>query len=141
MAAPLRQRRPGQAETSWTQIAGVEGTVIYGLEGVIALGVPGADAPLRVYRRTSGVSFASKGEWKSISLPPDPPPMAHQELVRCILEDDTPRGTRGTPATSPRSCSPPTSRTEPVVVSSCGPRSEGCIRPGMPLYHFSEAVQ
>jgi predicted dehydrogenase len=83
----------GTAETSWTQVAGVEGTVIYGLEGVIALGVPGADSALRLYQRTSGTSFASKGEWWSIDLPPDPPPVAHRELVDCILEERTPRGT------------------------------------------------
>src|SRR5262249_36542356 len=59
----------GTAETSWTQVAGVEGTVIYGLEGVIALGIPGADSALRLYQRTSGTSFASKGEWWSIELP------------------------------------------------------------------------
>jgi len=64
---------------------------IYGLEGVIALGVPGAE-PLRVYRRTSGVSFSSKGEWKPVSLPPDAPAAAHRELVDCILEDRAPRG-------------------------------------------------
>jgi predicted dehydrogenase len=82
----------GTAETSWTQQGSVEGTVIYGLEGAIALGVPGAD-PLRLYQRSSGVSFASKGEWKAIPLKPDPPPAAHRELVDCILEDRTPRGT------------------------------------------------
>ncbi len=83
----------GTAETAWTQVAGVEGTVIYGLEGVIALGVPGAEAPLRLFRRTSGVSFASKGEWKEIAVPADPPPIAHRELIDCILEDRAPRGT------------------------------------------------
>jgi predicted dehydrogenase len=82
----------GVAETSWTQQGSVEGTIIYGLEGAIAVGVPGSD-PLRVYRRSEGVSFASKGEWKSIALKPDPPPAAHRELVECILEDRTPRGT------------------------------------------------
>jgi predicted dehydrogenase len=82
----------GTAETSWTQQGSVEGTIIYGLEGTIALGIPGSD-PLRVYRRASGVSFASKGGWKPIPLPPDPPAAAHRELVDCILEDRTPRGT------------------------------------------------
>jgi predicted dehydrogenase len=83
----------GTAETAWTELAHVEGTVIYGLDGVIALNVPGASNPLRVYRRTSGVSFASKGEWKAIPLEPDPPAAAHRELVECILEDRPPRGT------------------------------------------------
>jgi UDP-N-acetylglucosamine 3-dehydrogenase len=83
----------GTAETAWTQLANVEGTVIYGLEGVIALGMPGTDAKLRVYRRTSGVSFASKGEWETVPVKPDPPVAAHRELVNCILEDRTPRGT------------------------------------------------
>jgi UDP-N-acetylglucosamine 3-dehydrogenase len=83
----------GTAETAWTELAHVEGTVIYGLEGVIALGIPGAEGPLRLYRRTSGVSFASKGEWQTISLPPDPVAAPHRELVESILEDRQPRGT------------------------------------------------
>lgn len=83
----------GTAETAWTQVAAVEGTLIYGLEGVIELGDPGARYPLQLYRRTSGVSFASKGEWKAIPLQPDPPAAAHRELVDCILEDRAPRGT------------------------------------------------
>jgi predicted dehydrogenase len=83
----------GTAETAWTELAHVEGTVIYGLEGVIALNIPGAPDPLRVYRRTSGVSFTSKGEWKAVPLKPDPVAAAHRELVDCILEDRTPRGT------------------------------------------------
>jgi predicted dehydrogenase len=83
----------GTAETSWTQVANLEGTIIYGLDGVIALGVPGAEAPLRLYRRTSGASFASKGEWKVVPVKPDPVAVAHRELVDCILEDRVPRGT------------------------------------------------
>lgn len=82
----------GTAETAWTQLANVEGTVIYGLEGVIALNFPGSD-PLRIYRRTAGASFASKGEWKTVPVKPDPPAAAHRELVDCILEDRAPRGT------------------------------------------------
>jgi predicted dehydrogenase len=83
----------GTAETGWTELAHVEGTVIYGLEGVIALNVPGSPDPLRIYRRTSGVSFAAKGEWKAVPLKPDSPAAAHRELVDCILEDRPPRGT------------------------------------------------
>jgi predicted dehydrogenase len=83
----------GTAETAWTELAHVEGTVIYGLEGVIELSTPGARYPLQLYRRTAGVSFASKGEWKAVPLPPDPPAAAHRELVDCILEDRPPRGT------------------------------------------------
>jgi predicted dehydrogenase len=83
----------GTAETAWTQVTSVEGTVIYGLEGVIELGAPGARYPLQLYRRASGVSFASKGEWNAVPLQPDPPAAAHRELVDCILEDRTPRGT------------------------------------------------
>jgi len=83
----------GTAETSWTQQGSVEGTVIYGLDGAIALGIPGSPDPLRVYRRKSGVSFDSKGDWKPVTLKPDPPAAAHRELVDCILEDRAPRGT------------------------------------------------
>jgi predicted dehydrogenase len=83
----------GTAETAWTQVTGVEATVIYGLDGVIELGAPGARYSLQLYRRSSGVSFASKGEWTTIPLEPDLPAAAHRELVDCILEDRSPRGT------------------------------------------------
>jgi predicted dehydrogenase len=83
----------GTAETAWTELSRVEGAVIYGLEGVIAVNVPGHTDPLRLYRRTSGASFASKGEWRTIPVKPDPPAAAHRELVDCILEDRQPRGT------------------------------------------------
>jgi UDP-N-acetylglucosamine 3-dehydrogenase len=83
----------GTAETAWTQVTGVEGTLIYGLEGVIELSTPCARYPLQLYRRSSGISFASKGEWKAVPLEPDVPAAAHRELVDCILEDRIPRGT------------------------------------------------
>jgi predicted dehydrogenase len=83
----------GTAETSWTEQARVEGTVIYGTDGVIHLHAPGHESKLRLYRRSSGVSFRSRGEWFEIELPPEPTAAPHRHFVEAILTDQTPLGT------------------------------------------------
>ncbi len=80
------------AETSWTQLAGVEGTVIYGTEGVLTLGWPGHE-PLRLYRRVGGTSFGSKVECQGIEVPKDPPALVHRHFVECLREGKKPLGT------------------------------------------------
>lgn len=82
----------GTAETSWTSLGNTEGTTIWGTEGLIALGQP--DHPrLRVFRRTSGVSFGSKGEWETPELKPDPTAAPHRHFVECIRKGVQPFGT------------------------------------------------
>jgi predicted dehydrogenase len=83
----------GTAETAWTELAHVEGTVIYGTEGVLALHLPPHRNELRLYRRTSGVSFQSRGEWLTVETPPDPTAAPHRHFVQAILEDRRPLGT------------------------------------------------
>jgi D-xylose 1-dehydrogenase (NADP+, D-xylono-1,5-lactone-forming) len=82
----------GTAETAWTQVTGVESTVIYGLEGIITLGGPGNE-PLRVYRRTEGISWASRGEWSAPRLQKDPTALPHRHFVECVREGRQPLGT------------------------------------------------
>ena len=88
----------GTAETSWTEQARVEGTMIYGTEGVLLLNPPvvgakGRPDELMLYRRTGGKSFSSRGEWVTIQVPPDPSAAPHRHFVQSILEDRVPRGT------------------------------------------------
>ena len=82
----------GTAETSWTSLASTEGTTIWGTEGVIALGQPGQPR-LRYFRRTGGVSFASKGDWHAPEIPPDPTAAPHRHFVECIRNGARPLGT------------------------------------------------
>jgi len=80
------------AETAWTQVTPVEGTVIYGTEGVITLREP-YEHTLRVYRRTEGISWNSRGEWTAPDPPPDPPAAAHRHFIQCLRERRRPLGT------------------------------------------------
>jgi predicted dehydrogenase len=82
----------GTAETSWTSLASTEGSTIWGTEGAIALNAPDG-ARLKVYRRTGGVSFGSKGEWTVPEVEPDPSAYAHRHFVECIREGKRPYGT------------------------------------------------
>ncbi|MBW3625057.1 MAG: Gfo/Idh/MocA family oxidoreductase [Armatimonadetes bacterium] len=82
----------GTAETSWTSFASTEGTSIWGTEGVIALNAPDGNR-LKVYRRTSGVSFGSKGEWSTPELEPEPTAAPHRHFVECIRAGVQPLGT------------------------------------------------
>ena len=82
----------GTTETSWTSLAATEGTTIWGTEGVISLNPP--EGPrLRVYRRTGGVSFGSKGEWSTPELEPDPTAAPHRHFVESLRAGTQPLGT------------------------------------------------
>jgi UDP-N-acetyl-2-amino-2-deoxyglucuronate dehydrogenase len=83
----------GTAETAWTELAHLEGTLVYGTEGVLALNVPPHRSELRLFRRTGGVSFQSRGEWLTIEVPADPTAAPHRHFVQAILEDRPPLGT------------------------------------------------
>jgi predicted dehydrogenase len=75
----------GVAETSWTQIATKESTVIYGTEGTLTLGDGGG---LQVFLKTR----ASDGWWTP-DCPETPAHAAHRHWIECILEDKQPKGT------------------------------------------------
>lgn len=75
----------GSAETSWTQQASREGTVIYGTEGTIYL--DSWDTPISVY-----LTKPARG-WFTPQLPSAPPNAAHRHFVDCILKDQPPKGT------------------------------------------------
>jgi predicted dehydrogenase len=81
----------GTAETSWTQLVSVEPTIVYGTDGVLLL--DSFMDPLRVFKRTSGVSFSSRGRWYVPMLPEDPPAAPHRHFIDCILKDERPLGT------------------------------------------------
>ena len=82
----------GTAETSWTSLASTEPTTIWGTEGAIALNSPDGSR-LKVYRRTGGVSFGSKGEWSTPELGPEPTAAPHRHFVECIRSGAKPYGT------------------------------------------------
>jgi len=77
----------GNAETSWTQQATRESTVLYGDEGTMVLGIH--DERLELFGR-QGV-LGEKG-WFTPSLPPTPRDAAHRHFVNCLLEDRAPLG-------------------------------------------------
>jgi predicted dehydrogenase len=82
----------GTAETSWTSLAATEGITVRGTEGALVLNQP--DHPrLRVYRRTGGASFGSRGEWIVPDLPEDPVAAPHRHFVECIRKNARPLGT------------------------------------------------
>ena len=82
----------GTAETSWTSLQTTEPFTLWGTEGVIVLNAP--EGPrLRVYRRTSGASFGSKGEWETPELEPDPTAAPHRHFVECLRAGVQPFGT------------------------------------------------
>lgn len=88
----LRRGAFGVAETAWTQVTGVEGSTIYGTEGVMCLGYPG-QKPLRVFRRTEGISWSTRGEWEEPELTPDPPGLPHRHFIESIRAGRQPLGT------------------------------------------------
>jgi predicted dehydrogenase len=79
----------GHAETSWTQVATRECTVIYGDEGTIVL--PESGEGLEFISRKQKV--LRQADWFRPQLPPTPRDAAHRHFVRCILEDRPPLGT------------------------------------------------
>jgi predicted dehydrogenase len=79
----------GNAETSWTQRATREGTVVYGDEGTMILN-PEGDR-LEVYMARASV-LGQKG-WFTPRLPPTPRDAAHRHFVECLLEGHPPLGT------------------------------------------------
>jgi len=70
-------------ETSWTQIATLEGTSLYGTKGTLLLS--SLDKPVMAYKQSSWIvpSLAKEKE----------PRHTHSHFVRCILEDSKPIGT------------------------------------------------
>jgi predicted dehydrogenase len=79
----------GNAETSWTQQAARENTVLYGDEGTIVL--PSEDRGLELF---SGRSAGPAGKgWFTPQMPRTPRDAAHRHFVRCLLEDRPPLGT------------------------------------------------
>jgi len=70
-------------ETSWTQIATLEGTSLYGTKGTLLLN--SLNVPVMAYKQSSWIvpSLAKEKE----------PRHTHSHFVRCILEDSKPIGT------------------------------------------------
>lgn len=79
----------GGAETSWTQQATREETVIYGDAGSLALHAEANE--LQLFSRHSRV--ADTPGWFAPSLAPTPRDAAHRHFIDCILEDRPPLGT------------------------------------------------
>lgn len=82
----------GTAETSWTSLASTEPNTLWGTEGAIVLNAADGSR-LKVYRRTGGVSFGSKGEWSVPDLEPEPTAAPHRHFVECVRAGVKPYGT------------------------------------------------
>ena len=73
------------AETSWTQIATMEGTSLYGTKGTLLLN--SFNTLVMAYKRASS-------SWIIPSLPREKEPQhTHRHFAKCILEDSKPIGT------------------------------------------------